>query len=513
MVRTISQKVNSDMWHTIGRIVFSHSSHKRFPIFEKLDGLLAQDLGDVVIDVLRSNNNTVQPNHNRIQGTGATLHSKTKTRKRGQKVEELSDVVFVPTDTHSSQGESQLSFFLRSMKLSLWWSTKLRSPTMIHLSRTHTVALDQLFDSINFEPKIQIEYVDQNRTRNHADEKQCFMSATTAERHVKTRSKGDFQWRLSDGESKTMFGGAWSEERKSLHKVRGIWWIGGTWMKDNCKQPLETVGDPFQDQEPGGFMRFNKRMFRWTQQAGGAILVTQWWENISTPELRNMEHTNHDSQRKHTKQMYCHGKCSRRHRWQPPSILVRIIWRIRRSTQNSRKFKCVLAMILDKKCSLLSEKVVFRGHSFPRLLLVNPIDTVFWWIMGVREIIEGWFLINGGGTSHPDDTPQEWESSGESGGEESPCWSGRQDGLRGGGPIFVVRKCGSRVTWPRWCKICCWYFNAEPCRNRSSLQVAWIWRRSSKSGAFRADAADVVVPTTQRRLQSTTQVGGTLGTI
>ena len=47
--------------------------------------------------------------------------------------------------------------------------TKGPSPTMRHLSRTHRVALDWLFDRINFEPKIQIEYVDQNRTRNHAD--------------------------------------------------------------------------------------------------------------------------------------------------------------------------------------------------------------------------------------------------------------------------------------------------------------------------------------------------------
>ena len=100
----------------------SHSSTESVSIFLdaglRMDGLLAQDLWDVVINVLRTNNNTVQPNHNGIQGTGATLHSKTQDVKRGQKVEELTDVVFVPTDTHSSQGESQLHS-LRSMKLSL----------------------------------------------------------------------------------------------------------------------------------------------------------------------------------------------------------------------------------------------------------------------------------------------------------------------------------------------------------------------------------------------------------
>ena len=39
-----------------------------------------------------------------------------------------------------------------------------RSPTMSHVSRTHRVALDWLFDRINLDPKIQIKYVD---TENH----------------------------------------------------------------------------------------------------------------------------------------------------------------------------------------------------------------------------------------------------------------------------------------------------------------------------------------------------------
>ena len=38
-----------------------------------------------------------------------------------------------------------------------------RSPTMRHVSRTHRVALDWLFDRINLDPKIQIKYID---TRN-----------------------------------------------------------------------------------------------------------------------------------------------------------------------------------------------------------------------------------------------------------------------------------------------------------------------------------------------------------
>ena len=35
-----------------------------------------------------------------------------------------------------------------------------RSPTMRHVSRTHRVALDWLFDKINLDSKIQIRYID-----------------------------------------------------------------------------------------------------------------------------------------------------------------------------------------------------------------------------------------------------------------------------------------------------------------------------------------------------------------
>ena len=35
-----------------------------------------------------------------------------------------------------------------------------RSPTMQHVSRTHRIALDRLFDRINLDPKIQIKYID-----------------------------------------------------------------------------------------------------------------------------------------------------------------------------------------------------------------------------------------------------------------------------------------------------------------------------------------------------------------
>ena len=67
----------------------------------RMDGLPALDLGNIVIEVPRSTNNNVQPKHTSI--AGAALHSKAQNVKRRQKVDQLSDVDYVPTNTHSSQ--------------------------------------------------------------------------------------------------------------------------------------------------------------------------------------------------------------------------------------------------------------------------------------------------------------------------------------------------------------------------------------------------------------------------
>ena len=164
----------------------------------RMYGLLALDLWDMEIEVLRSTSNNVQPSHASHQETGAVLDSKANTQKvkRRQKVDQLSDVDYVPTNTHSCHNESQLHIFEdneavinmiiteRSL-LEYVISTDIdrissntmhsgagamlhvfeyseavikriikgRSPTMRHVSRTHRVALDWLFDRINLDPR------------------------------------------------------------------------------------------------------------------------------------------------------------------------------------------------------------------------------------------------------------------------------------------------------------------------------------------------------------------------
>ena len=76
-----------------------------------VDGLLALDLWDMVMEVLHSTKNKVQPKHTSHQET--VLDSKTKTQyvKRRKNGEQLSEVYYVPTNTHSSRGESRLYIF------------------------------------------------------------------------------------------------------------------------------------------------------------------------------------------------------------------------------------------------------------------------------------------------------------------------------------------------------------------------------------------------------------------
>ena len=66
---------------------------------------------------------------------------------------------FVTTNASSSQFEAQL-YILEDNEAVIKMITKGRSSTMRHVSRTHWVALNRLYDRVNLDPKIQIKYVD-----------------------------------------------------------------------------------------------------------------------------------------------------------------------------------------------------------------------------------------------------------------------------------------------------------------------------------------------------------------
>ena len=74
-------------------------------------------------------------------------------------INDLDNVDLVPSNVQSSHQEALLYVF-EDNEAVIKMIIKGRSPTMRHVSRTHRVALDWLFDRINLDPKIQIKYID-----------------------------------------------------------------------------------------------------------------------------------------------------------------------------------------------------------------------------------------------------------------------------------------------------------------------------------------------------------------
>ena len=71
----------------------------------------------------------------------------------------LNNVDCVPSSVQFSHQEALLCVF-EDNEAVINMILKGKSPTMRHVSRTHRVALDWLFDRINLDPKIQIKYID-----------------------------------------------------------------------------------------------------------------------------------------------------------------------------------------------------------------------------------------------------------------------------------------------------------------------------------------------------------------
>ena len=128
----------------------------------RLDGILALDLWDLIVAVLgnTNQNHTEQgdllKNKREVRSPPHTIHK----RKQSQRViNDLDNVDFVPSNVQSSHQEALLYVF-EDNEAVIKMVIMGRSPTMRHVSRTHRVALDWLFDRIILEPKIQIKYID-----------------------------------------------------------------------------------------------------------------------------------------------------------------------------------------------------------------------------------------------------------------------------------------------------------------------------------------------------------------
>ena len=84
----------------------------------------------------------------------------------------LRDIDAVLSNVQSA-GQEALLYVFEDNEAVIKMIIKGRSPTMRHVSRTHRVALDWLFDRVNLDSKIQIKYIDTKKpTRRHHNQRE-----------------------------------------------------------------------------------------------------------------------------------------------------------------------------------------------------------------------------------------------------------------------------------------------------------------------------------------------------
>ena len=81
------------------------------------------------------------------------------------KINVTENIDSVPSNVQSARQEALLYVFEDNEAVNKM-IIKGRSPTMRHVSRTHRVALDWLFDRVNLDPEIQIKYIDTRKFCN-----------------------------------------------------------------------------------------------------------------------------------------------------------------------------------------------------------------------------------------------------------------------------------------------------------------------------------------------------------
>ena len=119
----------------------------------RLDGLPALELWDLIVSVFGS----VSQISDRTERL-VNVDVKRNPKSQG-KISVMENIDSVPSNVQSSRQEALLYVF-EDNEAVIKMIIKVRSPTMRHVSRTHRVALDWLFDRINLDTKIQIKYID-----------------------------------------------------------------------------------------------------------------------------------------------------------------------------------------------------------------------------------------------------------------------------------------------------------------------------------------------------------------
>ena len=122
----------------------------------RLDGLPVLELWDLIVSVFGNVSHV-------SDRTGQPVNGKNKSHN---KIDDVQDIDSVPSNVQSASREALLYVF-EDNEAVIKMIMNGRSPTMRHVSRTHRVALDWLFNRINLVPKIQIKYID---TKNQLED-------------------------------------------------------------------------------------------------------------------------------------------------------------------------------------------------------------------------------------------------------------------------------------------------------------------------------------------------------
>ena len=117
-----------------------------------LDGLPALELWDLIVSVLG--------HISRVSDrSGKPESDDHKHHKSHNKIDVTKEIDTVPSNVQSAR-QATLLYVFEDNEAVIKMIIKGRSLTLRHVSRTHRVALDWLFDRINLDPKIKIKYID-----------------------------------------------------------------------------------------------------------------------------------------------------------------------------------------------------------------------------------------------------------------------------------------------------------------------------------------------------------------
>ena len=131
----------------------------------RMDGISALDLWDWVIEACHSSPNQTNKTKD-VRKPRRNLSATPQSHKRKHNPTTNTNLDLIYIDHVQSEGihsgSNALLCVFEDNEAVIKMIFKDRSPTMRHVSRTHRVALDWLFDKNNLDPIIQIRYIDTN---------------------------------------------------------------------------------------------------------------------------------------------------------------------------------------------------------------------------------------------------------------------------------------------------------------------------------------------------------------